>query len=187
MKRKLLFALIGAVVIFVWQFLSFAMPNFHKPAMTYTPAQNEILQKFAELGLKEGMYVLGQPDPSLSQDEQRAAMKSLEGKPWAVVNYQEKMMMSMAMPMIRGFLVAFVISFLLFWMFLQQKTPSLTNRLYLALAVGMMSFLFVPYTSFIWYKEPDIWAYFIDGIVPWLILGFIGHRMARVKAEPEQV
>lgn len=178
MKRKLLFSLIGAVVIFVWQFLSFAMPNFHKSSMSYTPAQDEILQKLQESGLKEGMYFLGQPDPSLSREEQSVAMDAYEDKPWAVINYHEQMSMAMAMPMIRGFLVAFAISFILFWMFLQQKVPSVRNRLLLSLAVGMISFLFVPYTSFIWFEEPDIWAYFADGIVPWLILGFIGHKMA---------
>jgi len=183
MKRKLLFALIGAVIIFVWQFISFAMPNLHKSSMSYTPEQDEILQKIDELGLEEGMYYLGQPDPSLSREEQKEAMKAYKGKPWAVINYQEEMSMSMAMSMIRGFLVAFVISFLLFWMFLQQKDPSLMNRIYLALAIGVISFLFIPYTSFIWFKEPDIWAYLADGIVPWAILGFIGHKLAPVKSE----
>lgn len=183
MKRKLLFALIGAVIIFVWQFLSFAIPNFHKSSMTYTPEQDEILQKLNELGLQEGMYFLGQPDPSLSREEQKAAMESYQGKPWAIINYQEYMFSDMTMPMIRGFVVAFVISFLLFWMFLQQKDPTFLKRLYLSLAVGVISFLFVPYTNFIWFKEPDIWAYFADGIVPWLILGFIGHKMAPVSVE----
>lgn len=183
MKHKLLFSLIGAIIIFVWQFLSFAMPNFHKSAMQYTPLQDSILTGFQKMGLKEGMYVLGQPDPSLSSKEMSEAMKSFEGKPWAVLNYQESMASGMAMPMIRGLLVCFVISFLLFWIFLQQKNPTLVNRLLLSLAIGVIGFFFTPYTNFIWYKEPDIFAYLADGIVPWLILGFIGHKMALKAAK----
>jgi len=183
MKRKLLFALIGAVIIFVWQFLSFGMPNFHKAASSYTPHQDEILQKIDELGLEEGMYALGQLDPSLSKEEKKSAMEAMEGKPWAVINYHKSMDMDMVMPMIRGFLVCFIISFILFWMFLQQKDPTLMNRLYLSLAVGLIGFLFIPYSNFIWYKEPDIFIYFADGIEPWLILGFIGHKMAPVAAQ----
>lgn len=182
MKKHLLFSVIGAIVIFGWLFLSNAMPNFHKAASVYTPAQNEILQKLQDLGLNEGMYFLGQPDPTLSHAEMEAQMKSMEGKPWAVVNYHKTNSMSMAMPMIRGILVAFVIAFLLFWIFLQQKDPSLKNRLLISLAIGMIGFFFVPYSSFIWYKEPDIFAYFADAIFPWLILGFIGHKMASAKA-----
>jgi len=183
MKRILLFSLIGAIIIFAWQFLSYAMPNFHKSASGYTPAQDEILQKLDQLGLKEGMYLLGQPDPVLSQAEQQASMKTMEGKPWAVINYHKVSSMSMAMPMIRGLMVCFVISFLLFWLFQQQKDPTLKNRLFLSLAVGMIGFFFVPYTNFIWYKAPDIFAHFADGIVPWLILGFIGHKMAHAQEQ----
>ena len=134
-------------------------------------------------GIKEGMYLLGQPDPTLTMDDQQKMMEKMDGKPWAVVNYHEVNSMSMAMPMIRGILVCFVISFLLFWLFLQQKNPTLMNRLYLALAVGMIGFFFTPYTNFIWYKAPDIFAHFADAIVPWLILGFIGHKMASLQAK----
>lgn len=84
MKRQMLFSLIGAIIIFVWQFLSFAMPNFHNSTMGYTPLQDEILQKFQELGLQEGVYILGMPDPSSTREEQKAAMSSYEGKPWAL-------------------------------------------------------------------------------------------------------
>ena len=181
MKTKLLFSVIGAIVIFTWQFLSNAMPNFHKSASAYTPVQDSILKMCGKQGLKEGMYFLGQPDPSISMDQQKAAMEKLEGKPWAILNFHETNSSNMAMNMARGFMVCMVISFLLFWLFLQQKDPTLMNRILLALAVGMIGFFFVPYTSFIWYKAPDIFAHFADGIVPWLILGFIGHKMAALQ------
>jgi hypothetical protein len=181
MKRKLLFSAIGAIIIFAWQFFSNAMPNFHKSASQYTAAQDEILQKLEELGINEGMYFLGQPDPLLSKAEQQASIDKMDGKPWGVINYHKVNSMNMGMNMIRGFLICFVISFLLFWLFQQQKDPSLKNRLFLSLTVGMIGFFFVPYTNFIWYKAPDIFAHFADGIVPWLILGFVGHKMAAVK------
>ncbi len=143
MKRKLLFSLIGAIVIFAWQFLSFAIPNFHKSAAAYSPTQDSILNMCQKQGLREGMYFLGQPDPSLSQAEQEVWMEKLEGKPWAVINYHETNSMSMAMNMTRGFLVCFVISFLLYWLFMQQKDQTLSNRLLLSLAVGMIGFLVI--------------------------------------------
>ncbi|NVO21251.1 MAG: hypothetical protein HXX13_16230 [Bacteroidetes bacterium] len=181
MKKKILFSVIGAVVIFVWQFLSFAMPNFHKSSSRYTAVQDSILDKLSALNLEEGMYMLRQPDPSLSFDKQKEQMAQMEGKSWAVLNYHKTNSMSMAMNMFRGFLVCIVISFLLFWIFLQQKDPTLVNRMLVSLAIGLIGFFFSPYTSFIWYKEPGIFAYFADGIIPWLILGFIGHKMAPAK------
>jgi hypothetical protein len=181
MKRKLLFSLIGAVIIFAWQFITYAMPNFHKSAASYTPHQDSILKVIEGLGVKEGMYFLRQPDPSLSMDEQNAYMEKTQGMSWGVINYHEDNTMSMTRNMIRGFLICFVISFLLFWLFLQQKKPTFSNRILLSLAIGMIGFFFVPYTNFIWFKEPDIFAHLADAIVPWLILGFIGHKMAPPK------
>lgn len=178
MKKALLFALIGAVILFVWQFISFAMPNFHKSGMEYTPAQDEILSAIEQSGLKEGMYMLGQPDPGLGKDDYNAAMQKYEGKPWGVLNYQEENSSAMAMNMIRGFIVAFITALIFFWLLRQQKDATLRNRLFLGVAVGFIGFLFVPYTNFIWFREPDIWAYMLDGIAPWAILGLIGHRMA---------
>lgn len=178
MKTKLLFSFIGAIVLFAWQFLSYAMPNFHRSASEYTPVQDSILQMCEKQGLTKGMYFLGQPDPSLSMAEQEEIMNKLDGKPWAVINYHETNTMSMPMNMARGLVVCFVISFLLFWLILQQKNPTIMNRLLLALAVGMIGFFFVPYTNFIWYKAPDIFAHFADAIVPWALLAIIGHKMA---------
>lgn len=182
MKQKLLFSLIGAIVIFTWQFLSYAMPNFHKSSMAYTPAQDSILKVCQNQGLREGMYYLGMPDPSLNQAQQKAEIEKLKGKPWAIINFHEANSMSMGMNMARGFVICFVISFLLFWIFLQQKNPTLLNRILVSLAVGMIGFFFVPYTGFIWFKAPDIFAHFADAIFPWVILGFIGHKMTASKA-----
>lgn len=178
MKKSLLFALIGGIIIFVWQFISFAIPNFHKSRMEYTPAQDEILAAFEKSGLKEGMYMLGQADPELSKEAYEAATANYQGKPWAILNYMSDSTMSMPLNMIRGFIIALIVSLIFFWIIRQQSNPTLMKRVLLGIGIGFMGFLFVPYTNFIWFKEPDIWAYMLDGIVPWAILGFVGHKMA---------
>lgn len=178
MKKSLLFALIGGVIIFVWQFISFAIPNFHKAGMEYSPVQDEVLAAIEKSGMKEGMYMLGQPSPDLPKEDYDAAMKTYEGKPWGILNYQLDSSMSMALNMFRGFIIALIVALIFFWILRQQKNPTLMKRVLLGIGIGFMSFLFVPYTNFIWFKEPDIWAYMLDGVVPWAILGFVGHKMA---------
>lgn len=173
-----MFSLVGGLILFIWQFLSFAMPNLHKSAMEYTPVQDEVLAAIASSGLKEGMYMLGQPDPSLSGAESEKAMEKYEGKPWAILNYQAENKDKMVMNMIRGFIICLIISAMFFWVISQQKDPSLKKSILTGLAIGLIGFFFVPYTGFIWFKAPDIWAYLADGIVPWAILGWVGHKMA---------
>jgi hypothetical protein len=183
MKKLLLFSIIGAIILFAWQFLSYAFPNFHKSAVAYTAKQDTILSRINEVKLEDGMYWLNQPDPSLSSDEQEKWMEKRGTQPWAVINYHTTNTMSMTMPMIRSVIVGFVISMLLFWLFRQQSNPTLLKRIYLALAVGMIGFFFIPYSNFIWYKAPDIFAHFFDAIVPWVILALVGHKLAMPKKE----
>ncbi|MCF8253663.1 MAG: hypothetical protein K9H61_12950 [Bacteroidia bacterium] len=180
MKKHLLFTLIGAVVLFFWLFMSFAMPNFHKASQSYTPLQDSLLMAMEKSGLPEGMYVLGQPDPAFMNDEAKCAeeMKKFEGKPWAVLNYQMNNSYAMGMNMVRGFFTCAIISWLLFWLMGQMKERSLKNDILLSLAIGFISFCFVPYTNFIWFKNPDILAHLLDGIGPWLILGWVGNKLS---------
>jgi len=179
MKKSILFSLIGAVVLFAWQFLSFAMPNFHKAGMSYAPGQDTILEAIKSTGLKEGVYMLGQPDPNLPKEEYNKVMDSYMGKPWAMLNYQVANEDRMVMNMIRGFIMCLLMSALLFWILRQQKDPTLMKRLLVSLSIGLIGFFFFPYTHFIWYREADIWAYLLDGTIPWLLLGWIGHGMLR--------
>ena len=177
MKKTILFALLGAVILFAWQFISFAMPNFHKASAEYTPLQDEVLAALDDSGLKEGMYMLGQPDPELSGDAYKQAMEVYEGKPWAVLNFQMNNSSAMTMNMIRSFIMMILISWIFLWFIRQQKDPTLFKRILAGLAVGFIGFCFVPYSSFIWFKEPDIWAFLLDAAVPWIVLGWLGHKM----------
>jgi len=178
MKRTLIFSLIGAVILFAWQFFSFAMPNLHKSGMEYTPAQDTILAALKASGLQEGMFMLGQPDPDLPRDEYNRIMENYMSKPWGILNYQSENKDRMAMNMTRGFIMCLLMAGLLFWIFRQQKDPTLMKRILTAVAIGMIGFFFFPYTHFIWFREADIWAYLADATIPWLILGWIGHKMA---------
>ena len=178
MKKTLLFTLIGGVIIFAWGFISFAMPNFHKAGVEHTPLQDELLAAIEKSGLEEGMYYLGQPEWGLDKEEYDEAMEKYEGKPWAILNYQEENNSSMAMNMVRGFIIDLIVALLFFWIIRQQKNGTLLKRVFLGVAIGLIGFLAIPYTGYIWFREPDIWAYMLDGVVPWALLGVVGHKLA---------
>ena len=54
MKKLFVGALVGGLILFIWQFLSWSLLNIHLPEMQYTPAQDEILSALSEAGLEEG-------------------------------------------------------------------------------------------------------------------------------------
>jgi len=173
MKNRILFALVGGLVLFVWQFLAFAMPAFHMSSMEYTPLQDELLAAIEATGLESGMYVLGQPSPEEAMDGEsmEAWQVAHEGKGWARINFDKTHSYSMGLNMLRGLLVCMVIAWMLHALLACMHQPSLRTRLTVAIGVGFIGFLFIPYTSYIWFKEPDIWAHLLDAVVPWAALG----------------
>ena len=63
-----------------------------------------------------------------------------------------------------------------FWMMRNLSDGSLKKRLMLTVAVGWVGFMFFPYSNFIWFKNPDIWAHMIDATVPFAMLGLLGPK-----------
>lgn len=188
MKKTIIGSLVGALIIFIWQFLSFALINFHKPAQQYTDKQDVIMNFLNNQGLEEGGYFLPNLPDGASMDDQNKYMAEAEGKPWASIQYHGKMENDMVMSMIRGFLVNFVTVLLFCWLIARMNAPSFGTILTAALAVGLIAFLFEPYTGNIWYKFFDIWAYFLDAVAAWGLTGlWLGWWLRRGRTEMSSV
>jgi hypothetical protein len=197
MKKAIIGSVVGAIIIFIWQFLSFGIINFHKSGQNYTDKQDAIMSFLNSQDLKEGGYVMPSVPETASRSEMEAAMNATDGKPWAKIEYHYKAqnsMNAMVMNMLRGFLVNLVILLLFCWLVSKMTAPSFGTIVTTALVVGFIAFLNEPYTGFIWYKTFDIWAYFLDAIVAWGLMGlWLGWwlrsgrpQMSAVKMEEEK-
>jgi hypothetical protein len=170
MKKSLIGALVGGIIIFIWQFLSWTMVNLHQPSQQYTPKQEAILSVLND-NLEEGGYFLpGMPENS-SMDEYEKLMKESEGKPWATIQYHKAMENNMVMNMIRGLLTNILTVWLLCWILLRINVPNFPTILIASLFIGLIVFLNVPYTNHIWFQSFDLWAHFADAIVSWGLCG----------------
>ena len=90
MKNPIVYTLVGGLVLFVWQFFSFAAINLHGEAQTYTEKDQQILEFLDSIELEPGMYALGAPSDAERTDPalQEAYLERMEGQPWAQLNYQ---------------------------------------------------------------------------------------------------
>ena len=105
MKKWIIGSLVGAIIVFVWQFASWTFLPVHDKSMKYSANQEQIMTTLSANLTEDGMYMM----PSApTKKEQQDMMKSMEGKPWATVIYHKSMNTDMTMRMIRGFLVDFV-------------------------------------------------------------------------------
>jgi len=197
MKKTIIGALVGGLIIFIWQFLSFALINFHKPAQNYTDKQDAILSYLNSQQLAEGGYIMPNLPESATMDDHEQLMKTATGKPWAIVQYHASQENNMVMNMIRGFLVNVVIVLLFCWLLRQLNAPAFSTIVTSALVVGLIVFLNAPYTGFIWYKNFDIWASLADAIVSWGLTGIwlawwlrrgsTGVNSGRVRERPAEM
>jgi hypothetical protein len=171
MKKLLVGAIVGGIIIFIWQFLSFALVNFHKPAQAYTDKQDAIMSFLNSQQLKEGGYILPNLPDNATMADHELHMKNAEGKPWASIQYHSNLKNNMTSNMVRGLLVDIILVFLFCWLVKRMNAPGFTTIVTSAVVVGLIVFLNVPYTGSIWYQSFDTSAYLADAVVSWGLTG----------------
>ena len=185
MKKSLIGAIVGGIIIFIWQFLSWTILNLHQPAQRYTEKQDAILPVLNS-NLEEGGYFLPTIPENSSMEEHQKAMKEAVGKPWATIQYHKSMEDKMVMNMVRGALVNILMVWLLCWVLIRINKPSFSTILTASLITGLIIFLNSAYTMHIWYQSFDLMAHFIDAIVSWGAAGlWLGWWLSRNKTHHE--
>jgi hypothetical protein len=173
MKKWIIGSVIGAIIVFAWQFLSWAVLEIHIGEAKYTPEQDSIVS-FLSTQLKEdGMYMLPTVPPGSGMDAGQKLGEQMDGKPWAVVTYRSAYSNAMTMPMVRGFLVDIFLVFSLIYILTRGGTPSGMRIFAGSVAAGLFTFLFGPYTQHIWFQTPTAayTGHLIDAIVAWGLTG----------------
>jgi hypothetical protein len=173
MKKKqwIIGSIVGAIIVFAWQGLSWMVLDIHESGMKYTAAQDEIMNVLNARITEEGLYMM----PSAPTKKERMdKMKETEGKPWASVIYRKEMHGDMVMPMIRGFLVDIVLVISLIYIFTRGGATPVPRRIFAgSVAFGLAFFLWGPYMGHIFYDLP--WSMIkgdlIDGLVAWSLCG----------------
>ncbi len=166
MKKLTIAALVGGIILFLWQFISWAAVNFHKETQQYTPNQAKILE-FLNENLEEGFYYM--PGTAPGEDPQKV-MEEAMGKPWAQIYFHKTMTTNMGMSMARGLLVDILAVALLAWILLKMGNASFSTILLSSLAVGLIGYLTINYTQTIWYELPSL-SHLLDAVAGWGLTG----------------
>lgn len=170
MNKLIIGAIIGGLLIFVWQFLSWSILNIHAPQQRYTPKQDTILAFLNEQFSEDGFYYMPGLPEGASGEEYQKAMEINAGKPWAQIYYHKSWNANMNMNMLRGLIVNIVAVMLLIWILMKFKENNLTITLLSALSVGIISYLTTNYTTSIWFETPSM-PDLIDAIAAWGLCG----------------
>lgn len=171
MKRTLIGAIVGALVIFIWQFLSFTALKLHYASTQYTPKQDAILSFMKEQNLADGGYFLPNVEKNATSEQYEALGERMDGNPWMRIEYHNRFDQNMVMNMVRGFLVNIVIVYL--FIILLQRMGQFTRGHVISAAIitGLIVFLNASYTNHIWYQTADVWAHLLDAVIAWGLTG----------------
>ncbi len=169
MKKLIIGTSVGALFLFVWQFLSFAALDIHGSQMEYTNKQDTILKVLSE-NLEEGSYFLPRAPREAFQDEQQAMATEKLGTPWAIIHYHETLSNKQGMNMFRGFMIDLLAVFLLSWVLSNMAELTVKTAVLTSLAIGFIGYLSITYLNSIWFETttlPDL----LDAIVQWGLIG----------------
>lgn len=180
MKKILIGGLVGGILLFAWQTISWTVANLHEKGQQYTTKQDSIMSYLNNSGLPEGSYMLPRAAPGTTMEEMEKQMASAAGKPWARLTYYKSMDANMVINMVRGILANIIIVSLLCWIFAKINSVSFSNYFISSLAVGIICFVNGAYTGHIWYPMFDINAHMIDALASWGLVGvWLGWWMSK--------
>ena len=171
MKKIVIGALVGGIIIFICQTLSWTILDLHRPANEYTPKQEEIMSFLNGQFTQDGSYFLPNYPAGSSSEVMEQHMKQAEGKPWAVIAYHKEMKMNMSMNIFRNLIVDILMVGMFCWILARFANPKFSNVFIASLLTGFIAFLNFPYTIHIWYESFDLGASLIDALVGWGLAG----------------
>jgi len=175
-------SLVGGIIIFVCQFLSWAALDLHRPAQQYTPKQDSILAYLNTQFDSSGGYFIPTVPKGASSDEMKRLEEQSMGKPWAQIYYHKSLDMNMGVNMLRNFITNILMVLFFCWIISGYTANSFGKTLIAALLTGFIIFLHASYTEHIWYETFDLQAHLTDYLLSWGLTGiWLGWWLNRRK------
>jgi hypothetical protein len=171
MKKHFIASLVGGIIIFIWQTLSWTVLNLHHASQEYTPHQDSIMAFLNTQFSENGSYLLPSYPKGTSHEEVVKTMNSKAGKPWMQIQYHKELNVNMGVNILRGLLTDIVIVAMLCWI-LMKMTDSGFGKIFMAcLITGIIVFLNSPYSIHIWYPKADLNGHVEDAVLSWGLCG----------------
>ncbi|MCW3113682.1 MAG: hypothetical protein JWR18_2078 [Segetibacter sp.] len=172
MKKAIIGALVGAVLVFGWQAVSHMFMHHHDAAYKQVADQENAIQSLSTMFKEDGQYLVPRSNPNSSQEEMAKFDEGRHGKPFAIVTYHAADNSNMGMSAIRSFTTAFL-SVLIFILLLGKNPGRFSTIFIKSLGIAIFVFLYVYYNSNIWLQTPweVIRPELIDLLAAWGLAG----------------
>ena len=167
MKKLVIGALVGGLLVFLWQTLSWTVLNLHAKEYQKAPGQDTIMSFLANHFNETGQYYLPSVDADATAEEQQKIMDAMQGKPWAVVSYHKAYTANMVNNIIRGLLVSIISVLFVCWIIAANPNRTFGGIFISTVLIGIVGYLFIPYSAAIWFETPGPMTNFLDTLMSW--------------------
>lgn len=164
-------SLVGGIILFIWQFLSWTVLDLHRPAQQYTPKQDSILAYINTQFDSSAGYFMPTVPKGASSEEMKSLEEKSMGNPWVQIAYHKSYDASMGINIIKAFITDIVIVLFFCWIISGFTSNSFGKTFIAALLTGLIIFLNANYIVHIWYETFDLKAYLTDYLVSWGLAG----------------
>ena len=171
MKKLLIGAIVGGILVFAWQTVSFTFLNLHSDEFKKAPDQDAVISYLSGQFPEDGQYMIPIADENASTEQKQQFMDGMKGKPWAIVNYHKAYNADMVMNMIRGFISTLIAVFFVCWILMKNTKSSFSSTFISCILIGVAGYVFFPYAGVIWMETPGAITYLIDALVAWGLCG----------------
>jgi hypothetical protein len=171
MKKLLIGGIVGGIIIFIWQTLSWTVLDLHRSGQDYTPKQDTILNFLNSQFSEDGSYYMISTPKGTSNEEMSKRMEERMGKPWAQIQYHKELKVNMGTNIFRGLIVTILMVIFVVWILAKISPTTFAVTFVSTLLIGVIVFINSPYTMHIWYPKADIMAHMTDALVSWGLCG----------------
>jgi hypothetical protein len=171
MKKLLIGAIVGGILVFAWQTVSWTVLGLHDDELQKAPNEDSIISYLSTQFSEDGQYMIPVADANASADEQQQFMENMKGKPWAIISYHKAYEADMVMNMIRGFVSMLIAAFFVCWILMKNTKSSFFSTFISCIMIGVAGYVFFPYAGIIWMESPGAKTYLLDAIAAWGLCG----------------
>jgi|SRR5450432_103209 hypothetical protein len=171
MKKLIIASIVGGMIIFIWQTLSWTVLNMHGSSQEYTPKQDSIMAFLNTQFSEDGAYLLPNYPKGTPYEEMQKTMHERDGKPWMQIQYHKELNVKMGANIAKGLITDILIVALLCWILIKMTDAGFGKIFMACLITGIIVFLNSPFTIHIWYPKADLGAHFTDAVVSWGLCG----------------
>jgi hypothetical protein len=175
MKKIVIATLVGAVIVFAFQALSWIVTPIHADALRYSDKDMEIRAFLSERLTDHAVYSFPGKPPGMSEEEHQAMMMEHANEPWMTVTYHPSMNMDMSGSMLTGFLYGILSVLIIVWILTAASDvfSSFGSRFFVCVLFGVFLVLNSSLADLNWWSTP--WHFvsgeLIDGLLTWTLCG----------------